>query len=165
MTAVDNITTAPPELAIEEGGAVMERLFETLLGSLELATVHLGAQLGLYTALAQPRTAAELAAEAGIDERYAREWLEQQAITGLVEVAEPGDTTSGATSPARASGAWPRPVPRLRRLDGPAAGRSRHRARRLPEAYRDGTASPSASTATTSGSVRGCSTGEPSSSS
>ena len=62
-----------------------------MLGSLELATVHLGSQLGLYAALDSPRTADELAAATGIDARYAREWLEQQAISGLVDVAEPGD--------------------------------------------------------------------------
>ena len=99
MTAVD----AAPQVALEEGGGVMERLFEALLGSLELATVHLGSQLGLYAALARPRTAEELAAETGIDERYAREWLEQQAISGLVDVAEAGDTRtrSYVTSPGQ----------------------------------------------------------------
>ena len=68
-----------------------ERLFGALLGAIELATVHLGVRLGLYDALATPRTAAGLAHAAGIDERYAREWLEQQAISGLVSVVEPGD--------------------------------------------------------------------------
>ena len=33
-----------------------------------------------------PRTAAELAEHAGIDPRYAREWLEQQAVAGFVSV-------------------------------------------------------------------------------
>ncbi|WP_027862965.1 class I SAM-dependent methyltransferase [Marmoricola sp. URHB0036] len=88
MTAVE---TTPEPAAIEAGGAIMERLFMAMLGSLELATVHLGSQLGLYAALAQPRSAGELASATGIDERYAEEWLEQQAIGGLVEVAEPGD--------------------------------------------------------------------------
>ena len=88
---------------IEEGGAVMERLFGALLGSLELATVHLGSQLGLYAALAEPRTVDELAGDTGIDARYAREWLEQQAIGGLVDVAEPGDahTRRYVTSPGQ----------------------------------------------------------------
>jgi len=74
----------------EVTGEVTGRLFESLLGSLELATVHLGVRLGLYDALATPLTAAGLAEAAGIDERYAREWLEQQAIAGLVTVVEPG---------------------------------------------------------------------------
>jgi hypothetical protein len=77
--------------AVEVTGAVTERLFGALLGAIELATVHLGVRLGLYAALATPRTAAGLAQAAGIDERYAREWLEQQAIAGLVSVVGPGD--------------------------------------------------------------------------
>ncbi len=104
MTALDagaDQTTSPAE--IEEGGALMERLFGSLLGAMELATVHLGSQLGLYAALDRPLTADELAATAGIDSRYAREWLEQQAISGLVEVAEPGDaaTRRYVTSPGQ----------------------------------------------------------------
>jgi SAM-dependent methyltransferase len=79
------MTTAP-----EITGEVTGRLFGSTLGALELATVHLGVKLGLYDALATPRTAAGLAEAAGIDERYAREWLEQQAIAGLVSVLEPG---------------------------------------------------------------------------
>ena len=45
-------------------------------------------RLGLYEALAGagPVTAAELAGRAGIAARYAREWLEQQAVAGVVEV-------------------------------------------------------------------------------
>ena len=62
MTAVDD--QRPDQAAIEAGGAIMERLFMAMLGSLELATVHLGSQLGLYAALAEPRTADELAAAA-----------------------------------------------------------------------------------------------------
>jgi len=76
--------------ALEEGGALVERMFGSLLGALEVATVHLGVKLDLYRQLTSPHTAAELAVAAGIDERYAREWLEQQAIAGLVTVAEPG---------------------------------------------------------------------------
>ena len=50
--------------------------------------VYLGVQLGLYTALGALTDASpgELAAEAGISERYAREWLEQQAVAGLIDV-------------------------------------------------------------------------------
>ncbi len=69
-------------------------MFGSLLGALELATVHLGVRLGLYDVLATPRTAAALAQASGIDERYAREWLEQQAICGLVTVVEAGDAES-----------------------------------------------------------------------
>jgi SAM-dependent methyltransferase len=67
--------------------ALTERLFGALLGTLELACIHLGDRLGLYRALAggDALTSQELADRAGVDERYAREWLEQQAVSGLLE--------------------------------------------------------------------------------
>jgi 2-polyprenyl-3-methyl-5-hydroxy-6-metoxy-1,4-benzoquinol methylase len=63
-------------------------LFMACLGTMELANVELGVRLGLYEALAAdgPSTAARLARSAGIAERYAQEWLEQQAVAGVVEV-------------------------------------------------------------------------------
>jgi ubiquinone/menaquinone biosynthesis C-methylase UbiE len=76
--------------------AFAERLFGAALGAYELLTVHLGDRLGYYAALAERgrSTAAELAGATGTDERYAREWLEQQAVAGILEVddadAEPG---------------------------------------------------------------------------
>ena len=67
-------------------GALAERLFDATLGALELFSVHLGWTLGLYQVLhdAGPMTAPKLAAAAGIDPRYAREWLEQQAVAGFL---------------------------------------------------------------------------------
>jgi 2-polyprenyl-3-methyl-5-hydroxy-6-metoxy-1,4-benzoquinol methylase len=57
---------------------------------MELANVELGVRLGLYERLAGagPMTAHELASAAGIAERYAREWLEQQAVAGVVDVID-----------------------------------------------------------------------------
>jgi SAM-dependent methyltransferase len=68
--------------------AFAERLFDAALGAYELMTVHLGDRLGYYRALAEqgPSTPAELAAATGTAERYAREWLEQQAVAGILEV-------------------------------------------------------------------------------
>lgn len=64
-----------------------DRLFGATLASLELLSVHLGWRLGLYSTIAaEPVTAPSLAAAAGIDERYATEWLEQQAAAGLLTV-------------------------------------------------------------------------------
>jgi SAM-dependent methyltransferase len=65
-----------------------ERLLEATVGTLELFGVHLGTRLGLYRALRDrgELTSGELAAAAGISERYAREWLEQQAVAGLLTV-------------------------------------------------------------------------------
>ncbi len=67
-------------------------LFGACLAAMELANVELGIRLGLYEALASggPANAADLANRAGIAERYAREWLEQQAVAGVVTV---DDTT------------------------------------------------------------------------
>lgn len=63
-------------------------LFMACLATMELANIELGVRLGLYETLAGagPVTAAELAGRAGIAERYAREWLEQQAVAGVLEV-------------------------------------------------------------------------------
>jgi 2-polyprenyl-3-methyl-5-hydroxy-6-metoxy-1,4-benzoquinol methylase len=50
--------------------------------------VYLGDRLGLYRALAEQEwsTLAELASRAGVAERYAREWLEQQATAAMIDV-------------------------------------------------------------------------------
>jgi hypothetical protein len=60
---------------------------------MELLTVGLGVQTGLYAALrdGEPATAGQLAERAGVTERYAHEWLEQQATAGIVQVAVAGD--------------------------------------------------------------------------
>jgi 2-polyprenyl-3-methyl-5-hydroxy-6-metoxy-1,4-benzoquinol methylase len=70
--------------------ALVERLFAATIDALELSTVYLGSELGLYRALAErgPLTAPALADSAGIAPRYAREWLEQQAVAGLLDVAD-----------------------------------------------------------------------------
>jgi hypothetical protein len=63
-----------------------EGLFEKIIGAMEVASVYLGDRLGLYRALADggPTTPSELAERTGTHERYAREWLEQQAVAGTV---------------------------------------------------------------------------------
>ena len=78
--------TAPaPERSAD---ALVGRLFEASIGMFEVMSVYVGDRLGLYRALRDggPATAAELAARAGIDERYAREWLEQQTVADLLDV-------------------------------------------------------------------------------
>ena len=72
------------------GEALFGRLFEATLGAFDLLAVYLGDRLGLYRALREdgPATAGELAARAGIDPRYALEWLEQQAVSGFLEVED-----------------------------------------------------------------------------
>lgn len=70
------------------GDAAVEQLFQATIGALELLHVYVGDRLGLYTALteANDATPADLAARTGIAERYAREWLEEQAVAGFVDV-------------------------------------------------------------------------------
>jgi 2-polyprenyl-3-methyl-5-hydroxy-6-metoxy-1,4-benzoquinol methylase len=68
--------------------ALADRLLDDSRAAMELYCVYLGERLGLYRALAGsgPVTPGELAAAAGIHPRYAREWLEQQAVSGIVEL-------------------------------------------------------------------------------
>lgn len=68
--------------------ALAGRLFDATLAAMDLFSVYLGDRLGYYRSLAHagPATSEELAARTGTAERYAREWLEQQAVTGLLVV-------------------------------------------------------------------------------
>lgn len=70
--------------------ALTERLFQGTIHALELFSIYLGKELGLYGALhaESGQTASQLAARAGIHPRYAREWLEQQATAGLIGVVD-----------------------------------------------------------------------------
>src|SRR5688572_9048488 len=71
-------TTLPP---------LADRLFAAVLGAFEAAAVDLGDRLGWYRALADsPATPPQLAERTGSDHRYAREWLEQQAVAGYLTV-------------------------------------------------------------------------------
>jgi 2-polyprenyl-3-methyl-5-hydroxy-6-metoxy-1,4-benzoquinol methylase len=66
------------------------RVLEATIGALEVFGIYLGDRLGLYAALreAGPLAPAALAARAGIHPRYAREWLEQQAVAGILAVVD-----------------------------------------------------------------------------
>ena len=77
-------TTEPMPSATEE---LAGRIFAAGVGTAELCNAYLGIHLGLYRALdGAPATAAELAARTGCDERYVREWLQGQAVGGLLTV-------------------------------------------------------------------------------
>jgi 2-polyprenyl-3-methyl-5-hydroxy-6-metoxy-1,4-benzoquinol methylase len=70
-----------------------ERLMNAAIGALEIFGVHLGDRLDLYRALGDAPgglTAAGLAAARHIHPRYAREWLEQQAVAGVLRVQDAG---------------------------------------------------------------------------
>jgi hypothetical protein len=74
----------------EAGNAFDERLIESATGALEIFSIYLGRRLGLYQAIADAGsvTESELAEKAGIADRYAREWLEQQAVAGFLTVTQ-----------------------------------------------------------------------------
>lgn len=78
MSAVD---FASPE-------TLSERFFAASLEAMDLFSVYLGDRLGYYRALAEdgPGNSADLARRTGTFERYTREWLEQQAVTGILAV-------------------------------------------------------------------------------
>ena len=67
-----------------------DRLLESAGGAFAILSVYLGHRLGLYQRLASegPATSPELAERAGCHERYVREWLEQQVVTGILEVID-----------------------------------------------------------------------------
>ena len=79
--------------AADRRDALVERLFMSAVGAFELFSVYIGDVLGLYRTLAEkgPLTPRELAEAAGVHERYAREWLEQQAASDLLTVDGGGE--------------------------------------------------------------------------
>ncbi|MFE7743484.1 class I SAM-dependent methyltransferase [Nocardia sp. NPDC057455] len=77
---------------VDSGDATAEhfadRLVASALGAIDMLAIHLGDRMGWYRVLAEhgPTDAVELTRHAGGDERYAQEWLEQQAATGILAV-------------------------------------------------------------------------------
>jgi SAM-dependent methyltransferase len=80
--------TATDPQVTERRDAFVGRLFEAVNATFDIFSVYIGLRLGLYRALVAtgPSTSAELAASTGTAERHIREWLEQQAVTGVLEV-------------------------------------------------------------------------------
>jgi SAM-dependent methyltransferase len=75
------------EREAEMRDALVDRVVESMLGTFDIAAMFIGERLGLYRALARgPATPVELAERTGANERYLREWLEQQAAGGILEV-------------------------------------------------------------------------------
>ena len=89
--------------------AFLERLLQSARGTFDVFGMYLGDRLGFYEALATggPATSAELAARTATAERYVREWLEQQAVTGILEVDDDAAPTRGS-----GASACPPPTPR-----------------------------------------------------
>ena len=82
--------------------ALVERLFGATIGTLELFGVYLGDRLGLYATLAgaDALDPDDLARRAGIAPRYACEWLEQQAVAGILDVEDAESGTRRYRLPA-----------------------------------------------------------------
>ncbi len=78
---------------MDAAAAVADRLMTASLGLLDVLAVALGDRLGYYRCLVKHgrMTSAELATATGTAERYTREWLEQQAVTGLLDVDDTPD--------------------------------------------------------------------------
>ncbi|WP_212743164.1 class I SAM-dependent methyltransferase [Microbacterium sp. 2FI] len=86
-TMIDNDTEVAAGPTADEFAA---RLLASVLGCTELMAVYMGDRLGWYRSLAAdgPATVAELAERTGTVPRYTREWLEQQAVTGVLHMED-----------------------------------------------------------------------------
>ena len=94
MTTTSPTTTPVPATKMasdREIEAFADKVFGDLLGALSTYATTIGAALGWYEALAdaESMTSGELAGATGTDERYAREWLEHQTVSGYLDVADP----------------------------------------------------------------------------
>lgn len=90
INVIAEMTTSAAE---ERRDALVDRVFAATIGTMDLATIYLGDRLGYYRTLHELRTAtsSELSDRTGTYERYTREWLEQQAVTGILEVQDTGN--------------------------------------------------------------------------
>ena len=79
---------APDELDTSRTESFADGLFAAAGQAMETFCVYLGDRLDLYRTFARlgSLSSAVLAAEAGIDPRYAREWCEQQVVARVLEV-------------------------------------------------------------------------------
>ena len=85
---------APDLLSIEtQRDALIERILTDITGVWNIYSLYIGDQLGLYARLAEagPRTSVQLADDLNLSERYVREWLEQQTVSGVLKVENPDD--------------------------------------------------------------------------
>jgi hypothetical protein len=79
-----------------ESDAFAGRLLNSGLGMFEVLSVYLGDRLGFYAALAEagPLTSNGLAERLSLNERYVREWLEQQAVSDILAVEANGSNAA-----------------------------------------------------------------------
>ena len=85
-----------PEIEVDEErlGDFMGQMVGHLVGATTIACSILGHQLGLYKAMAGngAMSADALASAAGTHPRLTREWLDQQASSGIVSYESEGDS-------------------------------------------------------------------------
>jgi len=114
----------PTHPAAPDGSAdeLAGRIFDSCLALFDIAAIYLGSELGYYQALADngPTTSTELADRSQTAERYAREWLEQQAVTGILQVAHSTDSDAAGAADTRRYALAPGYAEALLNRDGPA---------------------------------------------
>ncbi|HSJ43806.1 MAG TPA: methyltransferase domain-containing protein [Euzebyales bacterium] len=95
-------TTTTPSIT-SDADTFAEHVFGAANHALEIMGAYIGDRLGWYRALAEASaTPDELAQRTDTHPRYTREWLEQQAVIGWVDVTDEGDTRRFHLSPAAA---------------------------------------------------------------
>lgn len=96
MSATDPTDSAAPPEAADPVDVFADRIFASALGAFETLSVHLGDRLDWYRILAErgSLTSTELAEAAETGERYTREWLEHQAVSGILAVDDPDAAAS-----------------------------------------------------------------------
>ncbi len=74
---------------------LQNQIIEAAGGVFTSFSIYIGHKLGFYRILQEnvPVTSTELASLADTHERYTREWLEQQAVTGILQVDDPAKGT------------------------------------------------------------------------
>jgi 2-polyprenyl-3-methyl-5-hydroxy-6-metoxy-1,4-benzoquinol methylase len=75
------------QIDIEKTGKFAEKVFGHLAGALVSGMIYLGERMGLFKAMfgAGPLTSEELARKTGLNERWVREWLYQQAAASIID--------------------------------------------------------------------------------
>jgi len=103
--------TLPSEPDDHSADALAERLFEASLNTFDIFAVYVGDRLDYYATLSAhgPLTSHELATRSGTEERYTREWLEHQAVSGILTVDTHTPTDQGR-SPSRTVTQKPSPA-------------------------------------------------------
>jgi SAM-dependent methyltransferase len=86
-----------------DASSFADRMFASTLGYFDILSMYLGLRLGLYGELARgSATSVELAERTGVAERYAREWLEQQATRGILDADVQADPVRFTLPPGAA---------------------------------------------------------------